>query len=190
MDFYNEPSKVDEYEKMCEEYDGSELHTILYKHLKENSTLLELGCGPGNDIVALQKKYQVTGSDLSDEFILRCKKKFPDLSFFKLDAVFINTDKIFDCLFSNKVLHHFKFEQLEASLKRQKEVIKANGLFAHTFWLGDKEFEMEGMFFLFYNKEKLLSIVSKYYKILETYIYKEFEENDSIFIIAQNNKSS
>ena len=55
MEFYNDPLKVDEYEKMCDEYDGAELYKILSNHLKENSTLLELGCGPGNDIANLQK---------------------------------------------------------------------------------------------------------------------------------------
>ena len=31
MEFYNDPVKVDEYEKMCEEYDGSELYNVLEK---------------------------------------------------------------------------------------------------------------------------------------------------------------
>ena len=113
MEFYNDPSKVDENEKMCDDYDGSELYKpklcirkaqihnrltrskpclaglrpsksgqvhfyidylllctyyflsycilqdkVIDKHLKNNSTLLELGCGPGNDLVSLQKKIQ------------------------------------------------------------------------------------------------------------------------------------
>jgi cyclopropane fatty-acyl-phospholipid synthase-like methyltransferase len=189
MNFYNDPSKVDEYEKMCDEYDGSELYKVLDTYLKNDDTILELGCGPGNDIIHLQNKYIVTGSDLSDEFLLRCKKRFPDLSFQKLDAVSINADKVYDCVFSNKVLHHLTFEELENSFNQQQNVIKPNGKFAHTFWLGEKEFMMEGMLFVFHNKEKLLNLVSQYFTILETYNYKEFEENDSIFILANNNKS-
>jgi hypothetical protein len=176
MDFYNDPKKVDEYEKMCEEYDCSDLYRILANNLSLNSTLLELGCGPGNDIKTLKNKYKITGSDLSDEFINRCEKRFPELTFVKLDA--------------NKVLHHFKTKELEKSLKRQQSVIKSNGIFAHTFWLGDKEFTMEGMLFVFHNRAKLLALVSKYFTILETYDYKEFEEGDSIFIVAKNNKSA
>lgn len=190
MEFYNDPLKVDEYEKMCDEYDGSELYRVLSNHLKNNSTLLELGCGPGNDITNLKKKYSVTGSDLSDEFLQRCKKKFIDVSFVKLDAVSINTDEIFDCIFSNKVLHHLTLEELEKSLKRQQKVIESNGIFAHTFWLGDKEFTMEGMLFIFHNREKLLNLISQYFIIIETFDYKEFEKGDSIFVVAQNNKSA
>lgn len=190
MDFYSDPSKVDEYEKMCDEYDGSELYKVLDNHLKNDDTILELGCGLGNDITHLQNKYTVTGSDLSDEFLLRCKKRFPDLSFLKLDAVSIDTDKVYNCIFSNKVLHHLTFEELEKSFIQQQNVINPNGIFAHTFWLGDKEFMMEGMLFVFHNKEKLLDLVSQYFTILETYDYKEFDEGDSIFVIASNNKSA
>ena len=190
MEFYKNPVKVDEYEKMCEEYDGSELYNVLEKHLADNSTLLELGSGPGFDIRYLQNKYVVTGSDLSDEFLLRCKKKYPDVPFIKLDAVSIQTDKTFDCVYSNKVLHHLTLEKLRDSFKRQQNVIKNNGIFAHTFWLGDKEFTMDGMLFIFYNREDLINLVSEYYTILERYDYKEFEEGDSIFIVAKNDNAT
>ncbi len=190
MEFYNDPKKVDEYEKMCDEYDGTEIYKVLSNHLKEDSSLLEIGCGPGNDIEYLQKHYSVTGSDLSDEFLKRCRERFKDLPFVKLDAISIDTNQTYDCLFSNKVLHHLTLEELEKSLQRQQSVIKPNGIFAHTFWIGDKEFTMEGMLFVFHNREKLLKLISKYFTILETFDYKEFEDGDSIFVIAQNNKSA
>lgn len=186
MDFYNDPLKVDEYEKICEGYDGTELYKVLDQYLAEQSTLLEIGSGPGNDINYLLKKYLVTGSDLSDEFLARCKKRFPGIPFVQLDAVSINIDKKFDCVYSNKVLHHLTMEQLEKSFKRQQKVIQENGIFAHTFWLGDKEFTMEGMLFMFHDRERLISLVAKYFTILDTHDYEEFEEGDSIFVIAQN----
>jgi cyclopropane fatty-acyl-phospholipid synthase-like methyltransferase len=190
VQFYNDPVKVDEYEKICDEYDGSELYAILEKHLSEDSTLLELGSGPGNDVNYLYKKYRVTGSDLSDEFLFRCKKKFNNVPFIKLNAVSIETDKIFDCLFSNKVLHHLTPEDLKKSFARQQKVLIRDGIFAHTFWLGDKEFTMEGMLFVFHNRESLKKSVSEYFTILETHDYKEFEEGDSIFIVAKNDKAA
>ena len=188
MDFYNDPVKVDEYEKMCEEYDGTELYVVLEKHLDKSSTLLELGSGPGNDIEHFISNFRVSGSDLSDEFLSRCRNRFKDIPFLKLDAVSIDTNMVYDCIFSNKVLHHLKRDELEKSFRRQQQVIKKHGLFAHTFWLGDKEFKMEEMLFIFYDKEELLAMVSKYFTIREIYCYKEFEEGDSIFIVAENDK--
>lgn len=189
MSFYEDPKQVDKYENMCLEYDGSELYEILDKHLKKSSSLLELGCGPGNDIEYLHKNYKVTGSDLSDEFLRRCKNRFNNLPFIKLDAVLLSTDERFDSIFSNKVLHHLTMDELERSLQRQQEVLKQDGLFAHTFWIGDKEFTMEGMLFVFHDKEKLLQLISKYFSIQESYEYKEFEDGDSIFVIARNDKT-
>lgn len=186
MDFYNNPDKVDEYEKMCEEYDGTELYNLLSKHLQNDSTILELGCGPGFDIHYFKDNYRVTGSDLSDEFLSRCIKRFPGLDFLKLNAISLETNKMFDCVFSNKVLHHLTTEELEKSLRRQKEIINESGLFAHTFWIGDKEFEMEGLLFLFHNKQKLIHLISKYFNVIEAYEYKELEEGDSLFVIAEN----
>ena len=188
MNFYNDPEKVDEYEKMCDEYDGTELYTVLKNYLDKSSSLLELGSGPGNDIKNLIRDFRVTGSDLSDEFISRCRNKFSDTPFLKLDAVSIETDETYDCIFSNKVLHHLTRNELEESFKRQQQVIKQHGLFAHTFWLGDKEFTMENILFIFYDKEELLALIRKYFTIRETYSYKEFEDGDSIFIVAENDK--
>lgn len=186
MDFYNNPSNVDEYEKMCEGYDGSKLYEVLEKYLKPSSTLLELGSGLGYDLDYLKAHYKVTGSDLSDEFISRCRTRHKDIPIIKLDAVQIETQDTFDAIFSNKVLHHLKPETLEHSLQRQQQVIHPHGVFAHTFWLGDKEFMMEGMLFVFYQKEVLLSLVAKYFTIVEAYEYGEFEEGDSLMIIARN----
>ncbi len=188
MNFYNDPEKVDEYEKACEEYDGSELYSVLSSHLKEGSSLLELGSGPGNDIAYLNNDYKATGSDLSDEFLLRNRKRYTDIPFLKLDAVTIQSDKQYDCLFSNKVLHHLTLAQLEESLLRQKSVIVKDGLFAHSFWLGDKDLEMEGMLFKFYNREFLLKLISNYFTISELYDYTEFDKGDSIFILAKNDQ--
>ena len=189
MKFYNDPSKVNEYEKMCEEYDGSKLYEVLSRHLKNGSKLLELGCGPGNDIKNLRKKYSVTGSDLSEEFLKRCKSRYKDVSFEKIDAISIKTDKNFDCIFSNKVLHHLTLKDLKKSFERQQQVLLKNGVFAHTFWIGDKEFIMEGMLFVFHDRERLLNLISHYFTILEVYDYKEFEDGDSLFVLAQNNKT-
>lgn len=188
MQFYNDPFKVDAYEKMCEAYDGAELYKVLDKHLPLKSTLLELGSGPGNDISFLKNRYIVSGSDFSDEFLKRCKKRFPEISFRKLDAVILETELLYDCIFSNKVLHHLTEDELEVSLHRQQKVIVPNGLFAHTFWLGDKEFIMDGMLFVFHNRKNLLNLISKYFTICELYDYKEFEEGDSIFVLAKNDK--
>lgn len=187
MEFYNNPEKVDTYEKMCEEYNGSELYAVIKKHLDKGASLLELGCGPGKDIQNLKDYYNIIASDLSDEFISRINKRFPYIRCLKLDAVSIKTDEKFDCIYSNKVLHHLKVDELIKSFKRQQKLIKSDGLFAHSFWIGEEDFEMEGMYFKYHNKDELLGIIGETFRIKETFSYTEMEELDSIFVIAENN---
>ena len=50
MGFFDTENGVDEYIKMAEGYDGTELIKILQELLPEKSTVLELGMGPGKDL--------------------------------------------------------------------------------------------------------------------------------------------
>ena len=185
MSFYNDPAKVQEYIAMCDGYDGSHLYKALQAQLPTGSSLLEFGSGAGFDIEYLQHHYQVTGSDLSDEFLRICQQKFPDINFLKLDVLDLNLNQSFDCLFSNKVLHHLSEQQLLQSLNQQRALLTDMGIIAHTFWLGDKPMEMEGMLFNFYREKALLDLVCSRFKIISTLRYGEFEDSDSIFIIAK-----
>ncbi|MEZ9232490.1 trans-aconitate 2-methyltransferase [Vibrio amylolyticus] len=185
MSFYDSAENVDKYIEMCEGYDGSNLHELLSQHLKNKSSLLELGCGAGNDIAVFKKIYNVTGSDNSLEFLSRCKLKYPDVDFVQLDAFRLNIDKRFNCIFSNKVLHHLSEAQLRESLKKQSNLLSNNGVIAHSFWLGEGCDEIHGLRFNYYSKEQIMSIVSEYFNIIDTINYQEFKENDSLFIVAQ-----
>ncbi len=54
MTYFNDKEKVSQYIEMAQGFDGKELIGILKKHLKEGSTVLELGMGPGKDLDILK----------------------------------------------------------------------------------------------------------------------------------------
>jgi len=185
MGFYDESNNVDRYIDMCADYDGSHLYEALKKQLKEGSSVLELGTGPGFDIPFLKSHYQVTGSDLSHEFLKRCQTTYPDLNFIKLDALNMDISSAFNCIYSNKVLHHLTENELKQSLTAQAKRLNKDGLIAHAFWIGDEDKEMEGLLFTYYQQEQLLDIISQDYEVLSTLSYGEFEDGDSLFVIAK-----
>jgi len=185
MGFYDDPKNVDSYIKMCEEYDGSNLYEILKKNLDVGKSVLELGSGPGFDLPFLMKHFQVTGSDLSNEFISRCKKQFPEIEFLKLDVKDIAVEKKYNCIYSNKVLHHLTEDELSLSLAQQVKVLTKDGIIAHSFWLGEESQQMHGLLFTYYREKRLLNIISEYYSIISTMRYQEIEKGDSLFIVAQ-----
>jgi len=187
MGFFDTEKGVDEYIKMAEGYDGAELIKILQKHLPKNSTVLELGMGPGKDLDILKKSYAVTGSDNSQAFLDKYKQKHPDADLLLLDAMTLQTQQKFDCIYSNKVLHHLTKKNLAKSLQRQKEILNPNGIVFHSFWQGNKTEEIEGLLFTYYEMDDLKKISESDYDVLSMETYTEMEKDDSIYAILRRN---
>ncbi|MTI70154.1 MAG: methyltransferase domain-containing protein [Firmicutes bacterium] len=185
MAYFNDKQKVMEYIEMCEGMGAKELVNILKRQIKEGSTVLELGMGPGNDLNLLKNYYNVIGSDNSQAFLDAYKENNRNTELLLLDAVTINTDKKFDCIYSNKVLQHLTKKELSQSVVRQKEVLNDGGLLFHTFWRGDSEEIYEGLRFVYYEKDELINIFQKHFEIVEINYYSEEDDEDSIYIVSQ-----
>ena len=185
MGFFDTKKGVEQYITMVEGYDGAELIKILQKYLPANSTVLELGMGPGKDMDILKKSYKVTGSDNSQIFLDKYMEKHQDADLLLLDAITIQTDRKFDCIYSNKVLHHLTKEDLIKSFLRQKQILNPNGIAFHSFWKGNKTESIEGLLFTYYEKEDLKKIIESDFEILVLATYMEMEKDDSIYAILR-----
>lgn len=185
MDFFKSEKNVDEYISMAAGSDGRELIEILKKHLPSGSSVLEIGMGPGVDLDILKEDYDAAGSDYSQFFLDKYRKRSSDTKLFLLDAITLNVNQKFDALYSNKVLHHLKKKDLVKSLERQKDLLKSNGILCHSFWRGETQEEFSGLFFQYYLEEEILVLLKSDYEILKVELYTEFEEEDSFLIIAK-----
>ncbi|MGH1520895.1 MAG: class I SAM-dependent methyltransferase [Nitrosopumilus sp.] len=185
MGFFDTEKGVEEYIKMADGYDGEELIKILQKYLPVNSTVLELGMGPGKDMDILKKSYKVTGSDYSQVFLEKYKKNNQNADLINLNAVTLQTERKFDCIYSNKVLHHLTRRDLSKSFQRQKEILNPNGIAFHSFWKGTKTENIEGLLFTYYEIEDLEELIESNFDILTSETYTEIEKNDSIFAVLK-----
>jgi cyclopropane fatty-acyl-phospholipid synthase-like methyltransferase len=185
MGYFDDEKNVEAYIKMAEGFDGRGLINILKKYLENGSTVLELGMGPGKDLEILSEFFQVTGSDNSELFLERYRKKDATADLVLLDAVTMEIARNFDCIYSNKVLHHLTKEELKKSLKRQWEVLDSGGILFHSLWYGDREEEMSGLRFVHYTEETFGEVVGREYEIVESERYTEMEQNDSIYFILK-----
>lgn len=185
MDYYDREENVQEYIQMADGYDGKALIDSLWRFLPDGSTVLEIGMGPGKDLDILREKYVVTGSDSSDVFLDSYRKTHKGADLLNLDAVTLNTNRRFQCVYSNKVLHHLTTRDMEKSFQRQLEILEKNGVALHSLWHGDGEEEIEGLRFVYYSIEGIQKLVPKGFKILEKAIYKEIENDDSICLIMR-----
>jgi cyclopropane fatty-acyl-phospholipid synthase-like methyltransferase len=185
MSFFDTEEGVQEYIKIAEGYDGSELIKELRNFLKDGSSVLEIGMGPGKDLDMLNKYYKVTGTDTSMVFINRYKKMNPNIDVFFLDAKKLDINRKFDAIYSNKVLQHLTKNECFKSLKKQKNLLFPKGILLHSFWYGNKTEDYDGLLFVRYKINELKNIVKDDYDILKTQRYKEFKKNDSFYMILQ-----
>ena len=133
----------------------------------------------------LKKTYSVTGSDSSKIFVDRYKKDHRGADTILLDAVTIKTEAKYDCLYSNKVLHHLKKNDLKKSFRRQKTVLNDGGILFHSFWYGDKEEEHHGLLFVYYLEGQIIDMVKDDYEILGKEKYTEMAADDSFYIVLK-----
>ncbi len=186
MGFFDTEEGVRQYLEMAEGYDGRDLVAVLEAHLPRTSSVLELGMGPGKDLDLLRASFEVTGSDRSTAFLDLYRKTRPDADLLQLDAVALETDRRFDALYSNKVLHHLPRDQMERSLARQREILNASGLVLHSFWYGEEDGEEhEGLLFTHYTEAQLEEAFGGGYEILEMKRYEEMNADDSVYVVAR-----
>lgn len=141
--------------------------------------------GPGYDLNLLKKHCECTGSDKSPVFVKKYLDAHPDAKAITLDAVSMNVDKQFDCIYSNKALIHLSQAELIISLENQKKVLTPDGLIFHTFWLGKDSAEFNGLFFQYYSVDEIKTLFEKEYTVLRVESYSEMEKNDSCFIVCK-----
>ena len=108
MDYYKDKHTAEQYIKMAAEVNALAVINRLKPFLTKTTQILELGSGPGTDWSILNKSHHITGSDNSIVFLEHLRSNFRNGRFLELDARTLDTDETFDCIFSNKVLHHFK----------------------------------------------------------------------------------
>lgn len=185
MEFYDDEKNVQTYLEMAEGYDGAELIQVLRDYLPTGSTVLELGMGPGKDLDILRQGYLVTGSDKSQIFLDLYRQKHPQADLLLLDAVTLKTDRQFDCIYSNKVLHHLDHPELKQSWQRQKDILLPGGLAFHSFWSGDQTEEHQGLRFTYYTEAMLTSVIDSHWEILLMERYAEMDLDDSIYVLLR-----
>ncbi len=187
MDYFKNRKNVDLYTEMMDGYDNNFVINELSKVLPKSSSLLELGMGTGVDLISLSSDYDVLGSDNSHLFIEDFKKK-SDIKAMVLDAVDININRNFDCIYSNKVLPHLAKEDFIKSLNSQSKHLSTKGIIFATLWAGEyrEEFEFDGQLrFVYYDESTLKYIIPHELHLEQLIYYSEFEANDSLIMILR-----
>ena len=121
----------------------------------------------------------------SETTISRLITNNPGAEFLELDAVTLKTERKFNGIYSNKVLHHLNDNELRSSIDRQAQKLLPGGIICHSFWKGEGDEIHKGLFVNYHSKLSLRSLFEKYFDFLVLENYKEFENEDSILLIGR-----
>jgi len=99
-----------------------------YRHAKK---VLEIGCGFGEVLANLPKRYAIYGLDIEKDYIWVCKKRIPKGKFYVSSMHNFKIDEKFDVIFSaNDAVNFLKdFSHWKSTFKAVSEHLNANGLF-------------------------------------------------------------
>jgi cyclopropane fatty-acyl-phospholipid synthase-like methyltransferase len=99
-----------------------------HKHAKK---ILEIGCGCGDVLVELPKKYSIYGLDIAGDFIEVCRRRMPKGKFFVSSMHNFEINERFDVIFSAFDAINFlkDFNQWKSTFKAVDEHLNSDGLF-------------------------------------------------------------
>ena len=101
------------------------------EYCKRARKILEIGCGPGEVLANLPKKYAIYGLDIERDYIEFCRKRIPHGRFFVSSMHNFKLDEKFDVIFSADDAVNFlkDFDQWKSTFKAVDEHLNNHGLF-------------------------------------------------------------
>ncbi len=106
--------------------------SFIYKNIKKDSEILDIGCGTGIIAEKLSKKCcKIYGVDFSDKMIKKAKDKVKDGIFMVCDIKKglpeVIRKKRFDYIISTYVFHHFEDDEKIKIIKDLTKILKKSG---------------------------------------------------------------
>ena len=151
--------------------------------IKENSLILDLGCGPGRDSKIFSNKgYKVIGVDLSKEMIKVAKQRVKTANFKVMDLRNMSfKDNYFDAIWANAIFMHISKKEISQAIKETLRILKKDGILYISIKEGkgeellpDKRYGGVKKFWSFYQKNEFEKLLNESgFTILDSYIEKQ-----------------
>jgi ubiquinone/menaquinone biosynthesis C-methylase UbiE len=115
------------YIKETKDIDMSEQYKLFMKYVPKSSKILDAGFGSGRDISFFKQYYDVTGIDLSGEFVSYVKENIhPNV--YQMDILNLEFDEKFDAIWACASLVHFDLKDLVLSFNQFHKALNQQGI--------------------------------------------------------------
>ena len=187
IDAYNKnaekyASKFDNYETYIKK-----IKDFHHKFIKNGDSILDLGCGPGNNIrTILEEKpdCEFTGVDLSEEILNIAKRRFQKYNFILQDLRELNIDSQYKIIIASFCIVHLTNNETEELIKKISQLTTKDGYLYLSYMNGNSSgfestsFSEEEIFFNYYQDDFLENLLRQNnFKILEK-SKEEYVETD------------
>ena len=131
------------------------------KHIPKEATLLDLGCGPGQNIKTIMgydQSIRATGIDLSEEFVKIARQHNPTATFAQANICELKAERKYDVILASFCIVHLNNEETENLIRFIADSLVANGTLYLSFMEGagsgfeTTSFSDEEIFFNYYNR--------------------------------------
>ncbi len=179
------------YKKYAKEFDDkiasleiyNESYDYLLNKIQDDSTILDLACGPGNVSYYLKNDkpgLTITGVDISEEMIDVAKRRIQDGKFIVKDICEVKFKTKFDCVICAFAIPYLNLQETAHVARIISQSLNSNGHFYLSFMEGTKEsFEKQSftdndkLFIYHHPEEAVLEILDQQFLS----VIKKFEIN-------------
>jgi 2-polyprenyl-3-methyl-5-hydroxy-6-metoxy-1,4-benzoquinol methylase len=166
IQYYN--SHAEDFFKTTVNADMAEQRHAFLKYLPEHGSILDAGCGSGRDAKAfLEAGYKVSAFDASIE-LCRMASKLTGIEVRMLTFQELREKDQYDGVWSCASLLHVPERELPAVFSNLAVALHENGILYASFKKGDGEKIRGKRTFTDFTTDKLTSLLSENFKVLET----------------------
>ncbi|BBO86185.1 SAM-dependent methyltransferase [Desulfosarcina ovata subsp. sediminis] len=165
------------YNKNAEKYAEKFTHYETYinkmsefqsKYIAHGANILDLGCGPGNNIKTILEQNascNFIGVDLSEQFIKIAGNKYPQFAFIQEDIRKIDLKAKYDVVLASFCIVHLSNKETEELLTKISDLLKDDGYLYLSYMNGERQgfettsFSNEEIFFNYYQDQYIIEIL-------------------------------
>ncbi|WP_458776290.1 class I SAM-dependent methyltransferase [Desulforhopalus sp. 52FAK] len=162
-------------EKYAEKFDDYEIYQrritdFQQKYIAQGSHILDLGCGPANNIRTILEQDQTCsfdGIDLSEKFIQIAKQRFPQFTFLQQDISNLNVESQYAVIIASFCIVHLTNEETAKVFKSIGKHLTSDGYLYLSYMNGTRSgfesasFSKEEIFFNYYQDQFIIELLSK-----------------------------
>jgi len=100
---------------------------------RDYKTLIDIGCGHGNEMEFLRKNFdlETVGIDIARKHIKTARRFYPDVEFHCADFLKFRDKRIFDVAYTHGLLIHIHYRDIKSAIKKIMDLAK-EGIFIES----------------------------------------------------------